>query len=102
TLTPETTSGREGFIHPAMLTATAGSAAFRAIVRDFDEDKLQAHAKLLRVTAERVVGSEPGARLEVDVRRQYRNMREYLESVPNVIAAAEQAIRGEGLEPLRI
>jgi tripeptide aminopeptidase len=102
TLTPETTSGREGFIHPYELTGTAGRAQFRAILRDFDDEQLDAHLARLRLTAEEIVGSEPGARLEVEVREQYRNMRRYLDEVPHVIDAAEQAIRAEGIEPLRV
>jgi tripeptide aminopeptidase len=100
-LTPETTSGREGFIHPYELHASAGEATLRAIIRDFDDTKLDAHAELLRRTAEEVVATEPRARLEIDVRRQYRNMRAYLQPFPEVVRAAEEAIRAEGIEPIR-
>src|SRR5919199_410996 len=55
-LTPETTSGREGFIHPYALEGDAARAVVRAIVRDFDDEALAAHVELLRSTAERVVG----------------------------------------------
>jgi tripeptide aminopeptidase len=102
TLTPETTSGREGFIHPYQLTGTAGCATFHAIIRDFDEQRLDSHVELLERTARAVVQSEPEARLEIDLRRQYRNMREYLDPVPEVTAAAEAAIRLAGIEPRRI
>ena len=101
-LTPDTTSGREGFIHPYELTGSAARAEIRLIVRDFDEELLHEHTDLLRDTAERVVAAHPGATLEFDVRRQYRNMRTYLAAVPEVIAAAERAIRQEGIEPVRI
>jgi tripeptide aminopeptidase len=100
-LTPETTSGREGFIHPYELSASAGVATLRAIVRDFDDRLLDEHAELLRRTAERVVAAEPRARLGFELRRQYRNMRAYLEPFPQLVHAAEQAIRAEGIEPIR-
>ena len=100
-LTPETTADREGFIHPYELSGTPARAQIRAIVRDFDEDKLSEHTALLERTAREIVGAEPRARLEFDLRRQYRNMRNYLERVPQVTAAAEAAIRAEGLEPIR-
>jgi tripeptide aminopeptidase len=102
TLTPETTSGREGFIHPYQLSGTAGRATFRAILRDFDEQGLDRHVELLERTAREIVETEPRARLEIEVRRQYRNMREYLDAVPEVTAAAEAAIRLAGVEPRRI
>jgi tripeptide aminopeptidase len=100
-LTPETTGEREGFIHPYELTGTTGRAELRLIIRDFDEDELERHAQLIRQTAHEVVDAEPRARLEVDIRRQYRNMRRYIETLPQVVEAADAAIRAEGLEPVR-
>jgi tripeptide aminopeptidase len=100
-LAPETTSGRQGFIHPYEVTSTAGKAVIRLIVRDFDDDLLERHVAVLRATAEEVVGSEPRARLEVDVRPQYPNMRSHIEPFPEVVEAAERAIRDEGIELLR-
>jgi tripeptide aminopeptidase len=101
TLTPETTSGREGFIHPYDVRGSAGTAVIRAIVRDFDDDRLDEHLELLRRTAEEVVGAEPAARLEIDVRRQYPNMRSHLEPFPEVVRAAERAMEAEGIVPVR-
>jgi tripeptide aminopeptidase len=100
-LTPETTSGREGFLHPFEVTGTAGQASVSFILRDFDDDGLHAHAELLRRTAEEVAAGEPRARVEVEIREQYRNMREALDRVPDVVAAGEAAIRAEGLEPVK-
>jgi tripeptide aminopeptidase len=101
TLAPETTEGRDGFIHPYELTGTVGKAELRAILRDFDEQELEDHVRLLERTAYGIVDSEPHARMNVDVRRQYRNMQKHLERVPHVVAAAEAAIRAEGLKPVR-
>jgi tripeptide aminopeptidase len=100
-LSPEATSGREGFIHPYEVTASAGKAVIRTIVRDFDDDLLEQHVALLRRTAEEVGATEPRARVEVEVRHQYPNMRSRLNEVPDVVDAAEAAIRKEGLDPVR-
>jgi tripeptide aminopeptidase len=100
-LTPETTSGREGFIHPYEIEGSASRTVVRAIVRDFDDELLDQHVALLTRTATEVVGAEPRARLDVAVRPQYSNMRRYLEGVPEVVEAAERAIRAEGLEVRR-
>jgi tripeptide aminopeptidase len=100
-LTPETTAEREGFIHPYELHGTPGRAEFRAIVRDFDDDALERHVELVKETAHEIVDAEPRARVEIDVRPQYRNMRRYIDPVPEIIEAADQAIRAEGIEPLR-
>jgi tripeptide aminopeptidase len=55
----------------------------------------------LRQTVDEVAGRHPGARAEVQVRQQYRNMRSHLDRVPYVTEAAEAAIRAEGLEVVR-
>ena len=99
-LTPETTADREGFIHPYEFAGSAARAHFRAILRDHDEDKLDQHTELLERTAREVVAAEPRAKLDVEVKPQYRNMRRFLEDVPYVMAAAEAAIRAEGIEPI--
>lgn len=101
TLTPETTAEREGFIHPYELSGTAAKAEIRLIVRDFDDDLLAHHVALLERTAKQVTATEPRARVEVSVREQYRNMRQFLNGVPDVTDAAEAAIRAEGIEPIR-
>jgi len=100
-LTPETTADRDGFLHPYEVTATAGRATVRFILRDFDDELLAGHVALLRETAERVVAAASGAKLDVAVREQYPNMRRHLEPFPEVTALAEAAIRAEGLEPVR-
>jgi tripeptide aminopeptidase len=100
-LTPEATSDRQGFLHVYEVTGTVGKAVIRVIARDFDDDKLEEHVALLRRTAEEVVGREPRARLDIDVTDQYPNMRTYIEEFPAVVDAAEEAIREEGIEPVR-
>jgi tripeptide aminopeptidase len=100
-LTPERTSGREGFIHVIELTASAAEARIRAIVRDFDDELLAQHTALLRGVAERIVAEEPRASVQIDVTPQYPNMRRYLAAVPQALAAAERAIRAEGITPIR-
>ncbi|QEC50213.1 peptidase T [Baekduia soli] len=98
-LTPETTDGRDGFIHVYSISGDAQRTTVAAIVRDFDDDLLAEHVALLRRTAEEVVASEPRARLEVDVQAQYPNMRSHLAPFPEVTEAVRRAIRAEGLEP---
>lgn len=100
-LAPEATSGREGFLHVYEVSGNAGKAVVRVIARDFDDDRLAEHLALLHEIAEEIVGAEPRARLEVEVRTQYPNMRRHLEDFPEVLEAAERAIRAEGIEPIR-
>jgi tripeptide aminopeptidase len=96
-LTPETTDGRDGFIHVFSVTGDAQHTTISAIVRDFDDNLLAQHVALLRSTAEEIVGAEPRARLLVSVHPQYPNMRSHLAPFPEVVEAAERAINAEGL-----
>jgi tripeptide aminopeptidase len=100
-LTPETTSGREGFIHVFELAGDAGTARIRAILRDFDDALLAGHAELVRSTARAVVDATPGASMTIEIVEQYPNMRAHLEPFPEVVEHALAALRAEGLEPLR-
>jgi tripeptide aminopeptidase len=100
-LTPETTSDREGFIHPVSSEASASKAEVQFIVRDFDDELLDQHVALVRRTAEEVLAAEPRARLEFEVKRQYPNMRRFVEPHPELIETAERALRAEGIEPVR-
>jgi len=100
-LTPATTAGREGFIHPTRLQGATEQAQLRMIARDFDEALLAAHVALARELTERVAAANPSARIEFQEIRQYRNMREYIERDPEVIAAALDAFAAEGVEPIR-
>jgi tripeptide aminopeptidase len=100
-LTPETTSEREGFIHPTMLQGATDRAEARWIVRDFDDAQLDSHVALLREATDRVAAVNPGAVVELEVIRQYRNMRPYIERDPEVMTAAEEALAAEGVEAIR-
>jgi tripeptide aminopeptidase len=98
---PETTEGREGFVHPLRFTGTTAETELRFIARDFDAAKLEEHEQLLRQLAEELAAEEPRARVTVTVDRQYRNMKEFLERDPGVAEAADEAARRVGVEPRR-
>jgi tripeptide aminopeptidase len=99
-LTPDTTSGREGFIHVVSLTGTPDRAEIMLIVRDFEEDLLASHMALLRETAEKTVAKTPRATLKIKETHLYRNMRDYIRD-PAVVDAAAEAIEMEGLDVIR-
>ena len=100
-LAPETTEGREGFIHPEEIAGSTEAARLTLILRDHDEGRLALHEALLRRLVDEALAEWPGASAEVSVKRQYRNMKEYLREHPEVVAAAEEAVRRAGLEPQR-
>ncbi|MEP7111608.1 MAG: peptidase T [Ferruginibacter sp.] len=94
---PETTEGREGFVHPVSVNGIAEKAIIQFIVRDFELAGLQSHHEKLKALAASVVKQFPGARMEYQVQEQYRNMKEVLDKYPQVAAYAEEAIQRAGL-----
>ena len=100
-LSPETTEGREGFVHPSRVTASVEDAVVVLIVRDHDDALLDQHTELVRSLAAAIEEREPRARVRVEVQETYRNMRAVIDQHPRVVAAAEEAIRRAGLEPVR-
>jgi tripeptide aminopeptidase len=100
-LSPETTEGREGFVHPHRIAGTTAEAELRFIARDFDAKKLEEHEELLRKLADEVAAEEPRAHVTVTVEDSYRNMKEFLDADPAVTEAADEAARRVGLEPWR-
>jgi tripeptide aminopeptidase len=99
TLAPETTDEREGFVHPSRIEGDSGEVTLRFILRAFDEDELESHETMLRRFADEVVAEEPRASIEVSSRRQYANMKRELDRHPELLEAAQEAVRRTGLEP---
>lgn len=97
-LSPETTEGYEGFVHPYVIQAGVESTAVKFLIRDFKTELLKEKEDLLKKLAEETVSDWSGSSVNVVVVEQYRNMGEILESHPKVIAAAKKAIVNSGLE----
>ena len=98
---PETTEGREGFVHPTVIRGDATAVELRFIARDFEDALLEEHVGFLRRLAAEVAAEEPRARIDVRSEIQYRNMRDRIAREPEIVERAEAAIRRVGLEPRR-
>jgi len=105
TLSPETTNGREGFIHPVGMGGIAEKATLDFIIRDFITSRLPDYEDKLKLIATDVISKYPGASMQFDVHEQYRNMKEVLDQHPQVSRYAEEAYQKAGLavkkEPIR-
>lgn len=96
-MSPETTEGREGFVHPYVMHAAVDRTSVKLLLRDFDTAELRHQEATLRAIAADVVASTPGAAVDVTVDEQYRNMREVIDQHPLVVARAREAITRAGL-----
>ncbi|WP_339734682.1 peptidase T [uncultured Gimesia sp.] len=99
TLSPETTDGREGFMHPYHIEGGVAEASARLILRDFETEKLTEYAQLLESLAEPLREKHPKAEITITIHKQYRNMRDGLPKEPRALEKAIAATRAAGLEP---
>ena len=98
-LSPETTDGREGFIHPYVLEGGVAKASCKLLLRDFETARLAEYAALLNQLATEQQTRHPRARIDVQIVQQYRNMRDGLAKEPRALSKALEATRAAGLEP---
>ena len=99
TMSPETTCGREGFLHPYHIEGSVAEAWAKVLLRDFETEALAEQFALLESVAVALRAEHPQARIDLEVRRQYRNMRDGLLNEPRAVAYAVQAMRNCGLQP---
>jgi tripeptide aminopeptidase len=99
-MSPETTEGHEGFVHPYQLEASVDRTRVKVLIRDFLTAALADKEALVERVAREVVAATPGASVEIRVEESYRNMREVLDAHPLVVEHARVAIRRAGIEPI--
>lgn len=97
-LSPEGTEDREGFIHPLETTGHAEEAKIIFIIRSFEDQKLVEYAKLLDDLIQEVMTKYPNSGYSLEIKEQYRNMKNILVNHPQVVDYAEEAIAEAGLE----
>ncbi|MBA3649684.1 MAG: peptidase T [Chitinophagales bacterium] len=100
-LSPETTEGKNGFIHPVSINGILEQVTIKFIIRDFTEEGLKEKEKLLETTCLYSIKNYPHSTMEFKVTEQYRNMKVMLDKYPQVGEYAMEAIRRTGLTPSR-
>jgi tripeptide aminopeptidase len=96
---PESTSERQGFVHPVSMKGEVEKAEIQFIVRDHETSKLTKHEDRLRKIVNEILEKFPGATASLEVTEQYRNMKEILKEVPFVTEYAIQAMKNAGIIP---
>ncbi|HKF65010.1 MAG TPA: peptidase T [Vicinamibacterales bacterium] len=97
-LSPETTEGYGGFVHPYVQQSGVDRTSVKLIVRDFQTEGLAEKEALIERLARETEARYPGSRVELAIEEQYRNMRTVLDRHPEVIAYAHEAVRRCGLD----
>lgn len=97
-LSPETTDGYEGYVHPYVMDASVDRTSVKLLIRDFKTAGLQEKEAFLERLACETVADWPGSSVEIKIEESYRNMREVLDQYPDVVEHAREAIRRAGIE----
>ncbi|MEM9546475.1 MAG: peptidase T [Bacteroidota bacterium] len=99
TLSPESTEGKEGFIHPTKIEGMLEEASIEFIIRSFETDKLADYQNLIEDTTKEVLKNYPGSSYTFSAKRQYRNMRDVVDQFPHIIEIAKRAMHNAGIKP---
>lgn len=102
TMTPETTDGKQGFIHITDMNGGSSEMELKFILRDFERDGLAEKGDLLRKVCEAVQASEPRAKITCEITPQYRNMRYWLEEDMTPVDKARDAAAALGIETVSV
>src|SRR5262247_2580985 len=96
---PETTEGRVGFVHPYAGVIDVESSNLKILLRDFDINGLDAKEKVLRDMVTQTADKFPQVKITIDVKENYKNMKEVLKDYPELTNNAMEAARRAGLKP---
>jgi len=102
TMTPETTDGKQGFIHITDMNGGSSEMELKLILRDFERDGLAEKGELLRKVCDAVQASEPRAEITCEIYPQYRNMRYWLEEDMTPVEKARDAAKALGIETVSV
>ena len=97
-VSPERTDGRQGFMHPHLISGGVSSVVVKILLRDFDTDKLSEYKTLLQQQAAETENAVPGSKVDVEIREQYRNLADGLSNEPRAAAIAVTAHENLGRE----
>ncbi len=100
-IAPETTEGKQGFIHPTGVAGSMEKAAISLIIRDFTDVGLVEKETMLEAIIKDVMKAYPGSTYRFDVKEQYRNMKTVLDRHPEIVANAVEAVRRADMTPVR-
>ena len=90
----------EGYWHLTSANVTSEKTEFVAILRHFSREKLEELDSLIYQIKDEMLKKYPKAKIEVEIKEQYENMKMYVEKDPRPVKKAEAAIKKMGLTPV--
>lgn len=99
TLSPESTEGKEGFIHPNKIEGMLEEASIEFIIRSFETEQLEDYEKIITDTADKVLKNYPSSSYTFESHLQYRNMKDVVDKYPHIIDIAKRGMENAGVTP---
>ena len=99
-LSPESTEGRQGYVHPVSINGNEELTIVKFIIRDFIDEKLKEYENLLKNLVDKAVAEFPGATAEFEIIEQYRNMKQVLNKYPEIENNALEALKRLDIKPI--
>ncbi len=100
-LSPETTDGRDGYVHCVNFSGNEETTTLKFIIRDFIDEKLKEYEEFLEKLVNQAVEAFPGSKADFEVIEQYRNMRQIIDKHPQVIDFAVEAMKRLDIKPIQ-
>ena len=97
--TPFESEGKQGFYHLNSIEGNSEIATLNMIIRDFKDKGIEKRVNIVKETAKKVEKLHPNSKVECEVRKQYVNMKKYVDRKPIAVRRAKAALKKNGLEP---
>ena len=100
---PEHTEGKAGFVHPTNIQGGAEQVQIEFLIRDFDTANLAIYEQRILDIAEGVIRQNPyynESKVKIEVKQQYRNMKEVIDQYPQMVDLALDAYKRAGIQPV--
>jgi len=98
---PETTEGREGYLHPIGFNGDVNEATVKVLIRDHDMEKMEELAGVLNGIVTELKEAYPGGDIELEIEESYRNMRYEIDKEPRAVEYLLEAVKRTGIEPIQ-
>lgn len=98
-ITPETTEGWEGYLHPNSLNGSVEETVIKVLIRDFKDEGMKEKKRILEDIKKKVIEKHPGIDIDLEIKESYKNMKIVLDEYPNVLGIAMEACKRAGVEP---
>ncbi|HQT90817.1 MAG TPA: peptidase T [Candidatus Kryptobacter bacterium] len=99
---PETTEGRQGYLHPYDLAGNEESTRLKVLIRDFDTSGMKEKSKILEDMKQQTLKEFPRVKIDLVITDTYRNMNSVLSKYPDIVNFAQEAMEKAGVKPIKL